>query len=126
VNPRRTENSTNETGRRPRGWRRISLVSAAVAAALLLAACSGTKTPSSTEKRYQLTGVIQALDPKLQTATVKADAVPGWMDAMTMDFPIRSKSDLSRLHAGDRVTATVNVRGTDYDLTNIHRQNAKP
>jgi Cu(I)/Ag(I) efflux system protein CusF len=91
----------------------------------LLAACSGAKGPSGPpEKQYRLSGAIEALDPKLQTATVNAAAIPGWMEAMTMEFPIRSKSDFEKLHVGDRITATVNVRGTDYALTNIHRQSA--
>ena len=99
------------------------LLLALVALGSLLGSCSTVKAPSaSAEKRYQLSGVIQALDPKLQTATVKAAAVPGWMEAMTMDFPIRSKSDFTQLHVGDHIAATVNVRGTDYDLTNVQRQ----
>jgi protein SCO1/2 len=115
------------TGPKSQDWWRIPAVLAALVLASVLAACSGTKGPSGPpEKHYQLTGVIQAVNPKLQTATVKANDVPGWMEAMTMDFPVRSKSDLNQLHAGDRITATVNVRGTDYDLTNIHRQNSKP
>lgn len=113
----------------PTPWfnRRHSLVLLfAIGLASLLAACSGPKAPSvSAEKQYSLSGVVEGLDPKVQTATVKAAAVPGWMEAMTMDFPIHAKSEFEQLHVGDRITATVNVRGTDYELTNIHRQNAK-
>jgi Cu/Ag efflux protein CusF len=97
------------------------------AVACLFAACSGAKAPSKpSEKQYQVSGVIEGLNPKLQTATVNAAAIPGWMEAMTMEFPIRSKSDFEKLHVSDRITATVNVRGTDYDLTNIHWQNSSP
>lgn len=99
----------------------------AMVLASLLAACSGAKPPSEPAgKQYHLTGIVQGLDAKVHTATVKADAVPGWMEAMTMDFPIRSKSDFEQLHVGDHITATVNVRGADYDVTNIRRQNTKP
>lgn len=46
------------------------------------------------------------------------------MDAMTMEYPIASKQDFATLHVGDRITATVNVRGADYDLSNIQKQNS--
>jgi Cu/Ag efflux protein CusF len=115
------------TGPKFRDEGRIPAVLVTLVLALVLAACSGTKAPSGPpEKHYQLTGVVQAVDPKLQTATVKANDIRGWMEAMTMDFPVRSKSDFGQLRVGDRITATVNVRGTDYDLTNIRRQNNKP
>ncbi len=63
------------------------------------------------------------VDPRLQTATIKHGAIGDWMDAMTMEFPVPSKSEFQSLHVGDHVTATVNVRGTDYDLTGIQKQN---
>ncbi len=48
-------------------------------------------------------------------------AIPNFMDAMKMDYPVPSNSDLQALKAGESIAATVNVRddGT-YSLTNIH------
>ena len=71
-----------------------------------------------------MTGEITQLDSKLQTATINAKAIEGWMEAMTMEYPIASKQDFAKLHVGDRITATVNVRGADYDLSNIQKQNS--
>lgn len=88
---------------------------------LLLAAC-GSKPASPAEKHYTLTGEVVSVDPKVQTARIKHEPIKGWMDeAMTMDYPIRSKEELAQLHPGDRITATVNVRGLDYDLTDIRK-----
>ena len=60
-----------------------------------------------------------------RTATIDAAAIPSFMEAMTMQYPIRSKSEFETLRIGERITATVNVREDGlYDLSNIHRQNS--
>jgi len=94
--------------------------------ALLLAAC-GSKPSVAPEKHYTLTGEVVSVDPKLQTASIKHDPIKGWMDeSMTMDYPIRSKTEFAQLHPGDRITAKVNVRGIDYDLTDIRKLKPAP
>lgn len=94
--------------------------------ALLLAAGCGQKSQADLqpEKHYKLTGEVTQLDPKLHTATINGEAIAGWMEAMTMDYPIRTTQDFDKLHVGDHITATVNVRGTDYDLSDIQKQNS--
>lgn len=94
----------------------------AIATALLIAlSCSTTKSTGS-EKHYQLSGVVLGLNAKDQTANIKHGPIAGWMEAMTMDYPIRSKQDFDQLHVGDHITATVVVNGTDYELTNVRKQ----
>jgi len=89
--------------------------------ALFLTAC-GSKPTAAPEKHYTLTGEVVGIDPKLQTASIKHEPIKGWMEeSMTMDYPIRSKTEFAQLHPGDRITATVNVRGIDYDLTDIRK-----
>jgi Cu/Ag efflux protein CusF len=93
--------------------------------ALLLTAiaCSSSKpTPAEPEKHYQLIGEVKALDGKVQTATIQHQAIGDWMGAMTMEFPVRSKEEFAQLHVGDKVTATVNVQGNDYNISDIHKQ----
>lgn len=94
--------------------------------ALLLAASCGQKKQAGNqpEEHHKLTGVVTQLDPKLHTATISGDAIPGWMEAMTMDYPIRSTQEFEKLHVGDHITGTINVRGTDYDLSDIKKQNS--
>lgn len=94
-------------------------------ALIIIAGCGQrSQTTQQAAKHYQLTGEITQLDSKLQTATINAKAIEGWMEAMTMEYPIASKQDFAKLHVGDRITATVNVRGADYDLSNIQKQNS--
>ena len=84
-------------------------------AATLLAACS--KAPP--EKRYNLTGDVVSLDPKTHLATIKGDRIEGWMEAMTMEYPVKDESEFARLKPGDRISATVLVGESSYRLTGI-------
>lgn len=75
---------------------------------LLLLACAPA-TKSAQQKHYQLTGKIVSVDAKEQTAAIDAAAIKGYMEAMTMDYPIHSKNDFASLHPGDHITATLDV-----------------
>ena len=77
-------------------------------------------------RHYQLSGKVIGLNAKEQTATVDASAVPGFMEAMTMDYPIASKAEFQTLRVGDKIKATLNVSasGDEYNLTAIQKQNA--
>ena len=46
-----------------------------------------TDTPGG--KRFDLKGEVIAVDKAKKTATIRHEAVAGYMEAMTMDFPIR-------------------------------------
>ena len=56
---------------------------------------------------------------------VDAAAIPNFMEAMTMEYPVRSQLEFNSLHVGDHITATVNVRGEGgYYLSDIKIQKA--
>ena len=42
------------------------------------------------------------------------------MEAMTMEYPVRPDSELAKLHAGDRIEATVVVDGGIYYVTAVN------
>jgi Cu/Ag efflux protein CusF len=96
----------------------------ALAWLLATVACSSSKPPSEPEKHYQLIGQVEVLNQKDQTATIQHQAIGDWMGAMTMEFPVRSKEEFDQLHVGDKITATVNVKGLDYDISGIRPQPA--
>lgn len=90
--------------------------------ALLSTGCSQR---AEAEKRYPMSGEVLSLNAKDQIATIKSGPIAGWMEAMTMEFPIRSKSDFDSLRVGEKIKATVDVRGgTDYSLVNVQPQNS--
>lgn len=88
----------------------------------LSVACSRESSPKEPERQYQIEGVVVSLDAKLQTATIKHGPIKGWMEAMTMEYPVPSKSDFAKLHEGDKITATIHVSGTDYSLSHVQVQ----
>ncbi len=89
----------------------------------LLGACSHRSETGGVVHRYPLSGKIVSLNSTDRTAMVDAAAIPNFMEAMTMEYPIRSRSDFNSLHAGDRITATVNVREDGgYFLSDIKVQ----
>lgn len=92
----------------------------------LLAACSRESHPAGTDRHYSLTGKIVALDAQHQTATIDAAAIPNYMEAMTMEYPIKSKSEFQSLHAGEQITATLDVAANDsYSVSNVKPQTGK-
>ena len=89
---------------------------------LSLSACGTSGTKSEPEKQYQMTGQVKSLDAKLQTATIAHEQIADWMEAMTMEFPVREKAEFEKLHPGDKIKATVHVQAMDYWIANIQPQ----
>jgi Cu/Ag efflux protein CusF len=83
--------------------------------ALALAGCGAGETA----KRYPMQGDVVAVDPAAKSATIAAGKIGDWMDAMTMDYPVKPDSALAKLHAGDRIEATVVVEGQKYYVTGV-------
>jgi Cu/Ag efflux protein CusF len=83
---------------------------------LLIVSCSRMPDRGAEEKKYQLHGVVVRLDVPSQTATIKHGPIEGWMEAMTMEFPVPSKEEFSRLNLGQTISATVFVRDLDYHI----------
>jgi Cu/Ag efflux protein CusF len=83
--------------------------------ALALAGC-GAKDQT---KRYAMEGEVKALDPAAKTATIAAGKIGDWMDAMTMEYPVKPDAEFQKLHVGDRIQATVVVSGDKYYVTDV-------
>jgi protein SCO1/2 len=90
----------------------------------LTLACSKKQPEFVVAHRYTLTGKVIGVNPKDQTANIDAAAVPGFMEAMTMEYPIKSKSEFHSLQVGEKIKATLNVSASndDYNLTDIQNQ----
>ncbi len=55
--------------------------------------------------------------------TLDGEDVPGFMEAMTMDYKLKDPSVASELHPGDRITATVLADRAGNDYTNVQLDN---
>lgn len=90
------------------------------AAGLLLcvvAAFSGCHSShASAERRFPLQGRVVAVDDAAHTLTINHRDIPGYMKAMTMEFPV-DKPDrwvFGVVHPGDTVQATLVVGGKTH------------
>ncbi len=84
---------------------------------MLFAGC-GAKTQKPA-KRYAMEGEIKSLDPGAKTANINAGKIEGWMEAMTMEYPIKPDAEFAKLHIGDRIQATVVVDDLKYYVTDV-------
>jgi len=76
----------------------------------LLAGCRQASTPTASkypEKTFPVRGKVVATDAS--HVTLDHEAVPGFMDAMTMPYKVKDPMALTELHPGDRITARIVV-----------------
>ena len=83
---------------------------------LMLAGCAQKAAPV---KRYSMQGEVKALDASAHTATIAAGKIEGWMEAMTMEYPVKPDAEFQKLHVGDKIEATVMVSDPGYYVTDI-------
>jgi protein SCO1/2 len=94
--------------------RQLLLALSFVAATLFLlpvTGCRDSASPSSRaypEKTFPVRGRVVSTDAT--HVTLDHEAVPGFMEAMTMPYKLKDPSIVSELHPGDRITARIIVQ----------------
>ncbi len=70
---------------------------------------SGQVSPAGPKSslEYPIRGVVEKVEAASGGVLLKHEAIPEFMPAMTMEYPLENPSELSELHAGDRITATL-------------------
>src|SRR4051812_34784793 len=96
-----------------KGMTRIVLLALLVTA---LSGCGGNGVPI---KRYPMQGEVKELDAAGKTAKIAAGKIGDWMEAMTMDYPVKPDAEFQKLHVGDRIEATVVVDDLRYWVTDV-------
>lgn len=90
---------------------------------LFALACGTRREPrfdyGEPKQRYQLRGKVLRLRPEARIASIDHEKIDGWMEAMTMEFPIPREADFAKLKEGAVIRATVNVNDLNYWLTDI-------
>jgi protein SCO1 len=86
---------------------------------LLLGGCQGNKPESATAgndtKQYHVRGVVVSTNAAKSEVTLDSEAIPGFMDAMTMPYTLKTPNVINELHPGDTITATL-FASKDSDL----------
>jgi protein SCO1/2 len=90
--------------------------------AVCLSACQKPAPPqnaSADAKRFPFIGKVVSADISKNKATISHDAIPGYMDAMTMEFPIKDTWAMDELAPGTEVHAELVVDKGEYYLENL-------
>jgi Cu/Ag efflux protein CusF len=70
-------------------------------------------------QRYPLKGKVVAVDKSGKKVTIDHEAIPGFMGAMTMAYPVKDEHQLDNVSAGEAITATVVSSGGEYWVEGI-------
>lgn len=106
--------------------RPTALLSALVFALLLTAGCNHQPAPSASGspaaqpgeiKTFPIKGQILTVDTSKGAVLLDHEAVPGFMEAMTMTYKLHDPSIAKELHPGDRIFAQLLVHKTSEGYT---------
>ena len=83
---------------------------------VLLGACarSDDSKSSAPVQRFQIHGEVMRLEPTDKLATIRHQKIVGYMEAMTMTFPIKDAQEFSGLAQGNCIDGTVFVQGDNF------------
>ncbi len=105
------------------------------AVALAVSACSprgdsatddrATTSSGSHLKTFQVRGVILEVKPHEKSVTIRHEAVPDYMPAMTMPFDVRDTNELGGVEAGDPVAFRLLVTDTEGWIDQIQKTGPK-
>jgi protein SCO1/2 len=82
-------------------------------AALLMGCNQKASLPASPTQVFSVKGVIKELEPDGKTAVIRHEAIPGYMEAMTMPFEVRDTNLLHGLKAGDAISFKMAITPTE-------------
>jgi protein SCO1/2 len=93
--------------------------------AVWLSSCGSNASPTPKEdssqptKQYKIHGEIVSLDPEGNLAKIRHQKIEGWMEAMTMEFPVKDPAEYKNLHTGECIDATVNVQDLSFWIDQV-------
>ena len=85
--------------------KKLQLITLEIAIAIALTACSR----QSPEQHFQFAGTVMSVEADARQVTVNHNAIPGFMDAMTMPYIVKDDVELAKLKPGDQFTADLVV-----------------
>ena len=85
------------------------------------------EAPAAETHRYELQGKVLQLRPgDTNAAVIEHQEIVGFMDAMTMTFPVKDPAEFAKLHENDYINADVVSSDDEFYLENIEVVEAPP
>jgi Cu/Ag efflux protein CusF len=79
-----------------------------------------TATAPTGPRRYSLKGTVISVDPSTKSANIDSEAIPGFMDAMAMDYNVHADADLAKLKPKEKITADLVVTPNGAYIENVN------
>jgi protein SCO1 len=95
-----------------------------LAAAMLLAGCDQKAPPAATKLTpvtYDVRGVLHRVEAARGAAIIAHEEIPGYMEAMTMEFTAAAPPELDGLEPGDVVTFRLTVTENDSRIEKVKK-----
>lgn len=86
---------------------------------LTLVVCSGKREPAAQEKTYPMTATIVSRDPAQNIVSLNNKEVPGVMEAMRMDYPLRGANVAALPPDGTAVEVQLHESDGRYWVTDV-------
>ena len=102
----------------------MKIAAIVVAISMPLTGCSRNAAPKEPAKEYIMRGEVKALDPTALLATVAHEKIDGWMEAMTMQYPIKDQNEFAKLKVGERIEAKIMVSDLEYWIAEVQVKDA--
>ena len=84
-------------------------------------------TPTRSERReFSVKGVVKKIEPENGRVIIAHEAIPGFMDAMTMPFRIKNPDVLRAFQAGDSVSFRLSITAEQSWIDNIVKLHDAP
>jgi len=88
-------------------------------AILFMAAALACAREKPNEKLYEVKGKIVSRDARDNTLRVDHEAIPGFMEAMTMDYSVHGAKVRELPADGARISAKLHVTDSGYWITDV-------
>ena len=108
---------------------KIAILLLTCSLALTAVSCNKKSAESASQahsKQFHLKGKVVSIDDRGKMVNIDSEAIPGFMDAMTMPYRVKPDSELKMLHAGDLVSANLVVEDDGAWLENIRVTSHSP
>ena len=94
---------------------------------VLLGACARSDEKQSPPlNRYPIHGEVMRLDPNGKLATIRHQKIEGYMDAMTMTYPVKDAQEFGALQVGNCIDGTVFQQGDSLWVGEIKHLRTQP
>jgi len=125
--------SVNPSQRNVRRWRLAPLCLLILTLAIAFAGCKKSSEPASSpaasqpseqqapseNRKYTLKGTVLSVNPSTKSANIDSEEIPGFMDAMAMDYDVHTAADLAKLKPNEKISADLIVTSNGAYIENV-------